>query len=146
MKFLNESLIAIDAQSTTAEEAIRQAGDLLMAVGSVEDRYIEAMVQSFHKNGPYFVISPGIAMPHARPEDGVTESSVSLIKLKHNVRFGNTTNDPVSLVFGIGATSGAEHLSLLQKLTHLLNSKETTTALLNAQSTSEIQSIIEKRN
>lgn len=145
MKFLNESLIEMDSVSTTAEEAIRHAGALLVEKGSVNTKYVDAMVNSFHSNGPYFVIAPGVAMPHARPEDGVTESSVSLIKLKHSISFGHSANDPVSLVFGIGAASGDEHLSLLRKLTHLLNSKDTMDALLYAESVSEIYSIIEKR-
>lgn len=145
MKFLNDALIEIDDSSKTAEEAIKSGGSLLVSEGSVKTEYIDAMIQSFQSNGPYFVIAPGIAMPHARPDDGVLESSVSLIKLTHAISFGHTSNDPVNLVFCIGATSGNEHISLLQKLTRLLNSKETTKALMDAESVSQIKSILEKR-
>src|SRR5699024_366708 len=108
--------------------------------------YIDAMIESYNNNGAYFVLSPKIALPHARPEDGVNEASVSLVKLLNPVKFGHTTNDPVHLVFGLGATTGDEHLKILQKMTKLLNVKEITDELIDAGSNDEILKIIESRN
>lgn len=146
MKFLTEKLIDVDYDAADAEEAIQRAGALLVNEGSVEDQYIEAMIESYRVNGPYFVLSPKIALPHARPEDGVKNASVSLVKLKKPVEFGHKNNDPVSLVFGLGATSGEEHLKILQRLTRLLNEKETADELINTDSRNDIIKIIEKRN
>ena len=146
MKFLTEKLIDVEFDASDAEEAIQRAGTLLANEDGVEHQYIEAMIRSYRENGSYFVLSPKIALPHARPEDGVKDASVSLVKLKSPVEFGHETNDPVSLVFGLGATSGDEHLEILQKLTRLLNEKEATDELINAKSINEIIKIIEKRN
>lgn len=145
MKFLTEKLIDTDYEAFNAEDAIQRAGTLLVNENSVEHRYIEAMIESYRENGSYFVLSPKIALPHARPEDGVKDASVSLVRLKTPVEFGHKTNDPVSLIFGLGATSGEEHLKILQRLTRLLNERETTNELIDADSSSEIIKIIEKR-
>ncbi|MFB8734775.1 PTS sugar transporter subunit IIA [Bacillus sp. SL00103] len=43
------------------------------------------MIQSVDQNGPYIVIAPQVAIPHARPEDGVNELSMSLMTFEQPV-------------------------------------------------------------
>ncbi|WP_346207791.1 PTS sugar transporter subunit IIA [Caldifermentibacillus hisashii] len=142
MKFLEKSLVALDVEANTPEEAIRTAGMLLVEDHLVEETYIEAMVNSFKNNGPYFVLAPNIALPHARPDDGVNEACVSFIRLKKGIPFGHSMNDPVKLVFGLGASSSEEHLSILQRLIRLLESKCNVEKLLTSQSYEEIRNLI----
>lgn len=49
---------------------MRIGGELLEKSGAIEPRYIDAMINTVKEIGPYIVIAPGIAMPHARPEAG----------------------------------------------------------------------------
>lgn len=142
MKFLEKNLVAIDVDVSTPEEAIRAAGLLLQNEGFVEESYITAMVESYHKNGPYFVLAPQIALPHARPEDGVKEASVSFIRLKRPIKFGNKANDPVQLVFALGASSNGDHLHILQKITQLLSYEENLEKLKTATTYEDIQKLI----
>lgn len=144
MKFLDESLIEIGLEVKNAQEAIEAAGDLLLRADLIEETYIIAMVKSYHENGPYFVLAPHIAIPHARPEDGVKEASVSLVKLKTPIVFGHASNDPVQLVFGLGASTSDEHLTLLRKLTSLLNDATNIEVLINATCYADIKIILEK--
>lgn len=139
MKFLDESLVALDVDVNTPEEAIKAAGQLLVDADLAEDRYVEAMIQSYHENGPYFVLAPRIALPHSRPEDGVKEACVSLVRLKGDVKFGHKTNDPVRLVFGLGASSGDEHLIVLQKLMDLIGSAHNVEKLLQVECYEELK-------
>jgi ascorbate PTS system EIIA or EIIAB component len=120
MKFLEESLVGINVEVSSPIEAIKAAGNLLLKQGLIEDTYVQAMVNSYQQNGPYFVLAPHVALPHARPEDGVNEASVSFVQLKSPIEFGSKTNDPVRLVFALGASSSDEHLQILQKLSKLL--------------------------
>ncbi|MDN4075931.1 PTS sugar transporter subunit IIA [Fictibacillus terranigra] len=138
MKFLEEHLVNLDVSVSSAEEAIRMAGRLLVEDDLADPRYVDAMVDSYKINGPYFVLSPQIALPHARPEDGVKEASVSFVRLKEPVVFGHAANDPVQLVFGLGASSSEEHLKLLQKLMRLLGTSSNIEKLKNAPCFSEI--------
>ncbi|GGE53315.1 PTS sugar transporter subunit IIA [Pullulanibacillus camelliae] len=142
MKFLEKNLVELDAAVTSPDEAIQTAGNLLVEEGLVEEQYVEAMVQSYHKNGPYFVLAPQIALPHARPEDGVKEASVSFLRLMHPVRFGSAVNDPVHLVFALGASSSDEHLEILQKLMALLNNPENVKKLMEMTAYSEMESLL----
>ena len=142
MKFLEENLVAFDVEVSSPDEAIRVAGKLLVVGGATEERYVEAMVQSYHANGPYFVLAPQIALPHARPEDGVNEASVSFVRLKSPVVFGNAANDPVRFVFALGASSSNEHLEILQKLMTLLSSQENVKKLMEITSYSEMKQLL----
>ncbi|MDY0404178.1 PTS sugar transporter subunit IIA [Virgibacillus sp. 179-BFC.A HS] len=143
MKFLEESIVKIGLEVADAEDAIEAAGNLLVDEGLVEKSYTKAMRNSYKENGPYFVLAPNIAIPHARPEDGVKEASVSLVQLKEPVVFGHSTNDPVRLVFGLGASSSDEHLILLQKLTTLLNDSVNVDKLTSATNYEDIKNILE---
>jgi ascorbate PTS system EIIA or EIIAB component len=142
MRFLGENLVALDVETTSPEETIRAAGDLLVKENTVKESYVEAMLNSYKKNGPYFVLAPKIALPHARPEDGVKEASVSFIRLKTPVKFGSVLNDPVKFVFALGASSSDEHIKILQKLTLLLNDRKNLDKLDKASNYQEIKEII----
>lgn len=139
MKFLEEKLVALDIPAETPEAAIKAAGDLLVAGNLVESGYVEAMVESYRKNGPYFVLAPQIALPHARPEDGVKEASVAFVRLKDPVVFGSAANDPVSLVFALGASTSDEHLLVMKELVMLLNNPEKVERLKNINSYEELK-------
>lgn len=53
------------------ENAVRLAAEPLLMQGYIAGSYIEAILQSHKELGPYYVLAPGLAMPHARPEQGV---------------------------------------------------------------------------
>ncbi len=67
------------------QEAIRLAANPLIRQHKIEQRYIDAMIQSIEQYGPYVVITPKVAIPHARPTDGVHALAVSLLRLQQPV-------------------------------------------------------------
>ena len=71
--------------------------------------------------GPYIVITDGVAIPHARPEDGVIKLGYSLITLDPPINFGNPDNDPVKLIVCIAAIDNNSHIDLITKLVNLIN-------------------------
>ncbi|PSL41629.1 PTS system IIA component (L-Asc family) [Planomicrobium soli] len=144
MKFLEKNLIALDVEVNSPEEAIRVAGGLLVSEELTEPRYVEAMLESYQKNGPYFVLAPQIALPHARPEDGVKEASASFVRLQKPIAFGSAANDPVQLVFALGASSSDEHLAMMKQLVMLLSNPVHVENLKTATSYEEIQKMIRR--
>ncbi|QUI24565.1 BglG family transcription antiterminator [Vallitalea pronyensis] len=118
---LNEEMMALDVQVDNWEDAIIKAGDLLVKKGFVEQAYIDNMVNAVKDLGPYIVIMPGVAFAHARPDQSVKETCMSMITLKEPVNFGSEQNDPVSIVFAFGAPNNNEHLNALQDLAKFLS-------------------------
>lgn len=142
MLLLNGSLVELDVEAITAEEAIRKAGELLLVEGKIESRYIEAMVKGFQDVGPYIVIAPSIAIPHARPEHGVLKQGVSLIRLKNPVVFNHPENDPVSLVCAICGVDSTGHIEMLRSLAGVLSEKSKLNVIMNSDNKEEILSIL----
>ncbi|MBM4464050.1 MAG: PTS sugar transporter subunit IIA [Chloroflexi bacterium] len=141
-KTLTEETIALGLSVRDWQEAVHEAGKLLVKAGMVEPRYIEAMVQMVKDIGPYIVIAPGVALPHARPEDGVKKACMSLVTLSPPVNFGNEHNDPVKLVVAFGTTDNKAHIEALTELARLLGDSTKLEGLARASSPEEILKLI----
>ena len=86
----------------------------------MEERFADAMIRVAKEFGPYIVVAPGIALPHARPEDGVIKATIAILRLKTPVNFGNKDNDPVYLVVALAAVDHEQHIEGLRELASVL--------------------------
>ncbi len=129
--------IRLNVHASSPDEVMDRAGGLLLAAGGIERRYVEAMKASLVTNGPYMVIVPGVALLHARPEDGAIRLCMSLITLKPGVAFGNPDNDPVTVGIAFAAADNQSHLDALANLTTLLGNDRAMAALRAARSVEE---------
>jgi PTS system ascorbate-specific IIA component len=68
------------------------------------------------EQGPYIVLAPGVALAHARPEDGARRLGLGVAVLTKPVTFGHPTNDPVDVVFAFGSPDKDAHVGLLAAL------------------------------
>jgi Phosphotransferase system mannitol/fructose-specific IIA domain (Ntr-type) len=126
------------------EEAVRESARPLHHLGFIEERYINAMINNIHKMGPYVVIAPGIAMPHAMPADGVRSSCISMTVLEKEVEFGNAANDPVKLVFCLGSVDNEEHMNVLSELIGLISDKDLIAKIKTATSKEQVLELLKK--
>lgn len=138
---INHELIELDVPAESAEAAIQKAGELLVQAGKVEASYVAAMIKGYQDVGPYIVLAPGIAIPHARPEHGVNEQCISVIRLEKEVVFGHPSNDPVRLVCSIGGVDSTSHIGMLQALSGILGNKEKLHVLLTTDNKEEFLSV-----
>lgn len=118
---INHQTIRMGVQAHTWEEVIEAAGAILVAVNAISPRYIEAMKDVIWQYGPYVVFAPGVALLHARPEDGVNRLCMSLVTLATPVAFGHPLHDPVSLAIVLGVVDNHSHLRALAQLANLLS-------------------------
>ena len=135
---LNEKSILTNFLTDTPENAIKKSGELLKKGNYISERYIDKMLETYKTNGAYIVIAPGIAMPHARPEDGVIKSGISLITLKSPLNFGNKENDPVKLVIGLATGSNEEHIKILKILSDVFSDENKIEKIINSENKNEI--------
>ena len=78
------------------------------------------MIASYREFGPYFVIAPGVAIAHAKPDESVLIDDIALMVCKLPVVF-NSHNDPVKIIFGLCATGAHQHMDILVKIANLLS-------------------------
>ncbi len=107
---------AVHVQAGGWQEAIEASCQPLLEAGAIEDRYVERCVAIVTEHGPYIVVAPGIALAHARPEDGVSLLGLSVASLAAPVEFGHEQNDPVDVVFAFSSPDRDQHVQLLSTL------------------------------
>lgn len=136
--------IALDVEASDWREAIRISGKYLVDTQIVEPRYIEAMIKTAEELGPYVVIAPQIALPHARPEDGALGTGLSLVRLHTPLNFGHSDHDPVILLFGLAAIDKHVHVRALRTLAEVLSTEYLVEELMKAKSVEDVYSIFDK--
>ena len=138
---LESSHVKTGVKVANWKEAIKAAGEILVDVGSCTLEYVQAMITSVEELGPYIVITPHVALAHARPSSAIHQADMSLVVLDEAVEFGTKANDPVKLVFAFCATDDTSHLEQLSKLAQNLN-PETISQLSEAKAASEVLAIL----
>lgn len=133
-----EGGIALRGRAACWEDAVRGAGNLLCCAGICDEDYVEDMVRTVKELGPYIVVTPGVALAHARPEGRVRRNGVAVLTLSTPVEFGNAANDPVSVVFAIAAVTDDEHLLLFQEVAQFLEEEANLLSLRNARKACEL--------
>lgn len=110
----------VDVHAVDWRDAVRAACAPLVGAGALEPRYADRCIAIAEEHGPYMVLAPGIALAHARPDDGALRLCLSAAVLAAPVEFGHDQNDPVDVVLAFGSPDDAAHLTLLQSLAEQL--------------------------
>lgn len=122
-------------------EAIRQAGGVLEAAGSITNEYTESMIRAVEELGPYIVIMPGFAIAHAAPAPSVKKEDLALITLAEPVSFGSP-NDPVNLILCVACVDRESHVRALQAVAEVLCGDGIMERLAAATSVDELEQIL----
>ena len=101
--------------------AVGAATALLVRKGAATPAYADRCVQIVREQGPYIVAVPGVALAHARPEDGALAVALTAATLDVPVRFGHPANDPVDVVLAFASPDHDAHAELLSSLAHRLS-------------------------
>ncbi len=139
---LTPDVVQVIPQVKDWREAIKIACQPLIDKGCIEPRYVDAIYKSHEQIGPYYVLGPGIAMPHARPEEGVNQLSLALTIIEKGVEFGADENDPVKLLIVLAATDNDSHINAIVKLAELFDNQDDIDTLLQAKSKAEVLAVI----
>ena len=141
---ITKDMIQLLDEATDWEQAIRLAAVPLLQEGFIKEEYIKAMIDTIKEFGPYVVMGPKVAIPHARPENGVNRVGMSLLRLKKGVAFSETGEKQVQIIIILAAVDNETHLQALAQLSMLLMEEENIERLANSTSKAEILDIIEK--
>lgn len=139
---LSEDNISFHYPAETWEDVIRHGGQLMVDAGFTDPTYTEAMIDVVRDMGPYIVLAPGLAMPHARPEMGAKQVGTALVTLEKPIDFGSPENDPVSVAVFLCAPNKEEHIQLLTDIATLFEDEEFLDAAVNFESIEDVQAFL----
>ena len=123
------------------EESIKIASKPLLEKKIIEEKYVEALIESIKKLGFYIILRENLAMPHARPEEGAIDTGISLLKLNQPVNYGD---EKVYLVIVLASKDSDSHTEILMKLVELFQDDESIEELIKAETVEEIRRIVGK--
>ncbi|WP_188455795.1 BglG family transcription antiterminator [Virgibacillus oceani] len=141
-ELLTESTIQLEDHVSNWEEAIKVAAKPLVTQLSITQEYVQAMIDNVKELGPYVVIAPNIALPHARPEAGVQRLGMSLLRLKESVNFSDEEKHRAQLIIVLAAIDNQTHLKALSQLTEMLSDEENVQRLIDSANTDEVLDLI----
>lgn len=141
-KWLNKEKIQYVESVTDWQEALVIAGRPLLSEGAISQDYIDAIIQQKEDIGPFFVIAPQIAMPHARPEQGAHKLGLSIVLLDTAVKFDSEENDPVKAIFMFAAPDSNSHIEMISQLAEVLSDEEIMAQIFNASSKEALMTIL----
>lgn len=117
--WINQSNLTLLTHTDNWRKAVEIALQPMIDNGAVQPRYLNAIYDMHEQIGPYYVLGEGIAMPHARPEEGVNHTALSLLIVSEGVSFGSEDNDPVYVIFALAAVDSHSHIEMIASLSQL---------------------------
>jgi PTS system mannitol-specific IIA component len=142
MQILEPSNVVADGSATTKEEAIREAGALLVAAGSVREDYIASMLEREASVSTY--MGNYLAIPHGTNEakDSILRSALSLVRYTEPIDWDG---EQVKFAVGIAGLNN-EHLEILSKIAIVFSDEDEVQKLIDAGSAEDIYAILEEVN
>ena len=141
---LTESYIHFTDQEVDWKEAIALSIEPLEKSGKVDGHYKNRIIERVEELGAYIDLGKGIAIPHARPEDGVRQLGMSYLKLKKPIYLLNQEDHPVDTLIALAAIDNQTHLGALAELTGILSETESLEQLKKASTIEEVLAIIKE--
>ncbi len=137
-------IVGTNVPAADWEEAVRATGAMLVEAGAAEQCYIEAMIDVVNELGPYIVLAPGVALPHAGCDKGALKVAVAVARLANPVEFGSKHNDPVKTVIGFCTPEPDGHISMLRRIALVLGNEQSLECLHAATSCQEVGDLFVK--
>lgn len=127
MSIVSHETVRLQAQAATKQDAIRQAGELLVQGGCVEPSYVDGMLARETVMSTY--LGNGVAIPHGQHENlsAVKRTGISVLQLPAGVEWED--GELVHLVIGIAANAD-EHVEVLANLAELIEDEDATGELV----------------
>ncbi|MCE4089378.1 BglG family transcription antiterminator [Priestia megaterium] len=140
---LQEPFLQLTDSADDWKSAVRLAAKPLLNYEYIEPSYVEAMIKSVEQLGPYIVIAPKVALPHARPEHGVNRVGMSMLRLKEPVYFSTEKQHGAQLIIVLAATDNETHLKALSQLSMMLSENDNIDKLIAMNTKQEMLALIE---
>ena len=119
-----EGIVITSESNLSVDSAIDLACSTLISNDKVEPRYVEAIKQQHKAIGPYYVLAPKIAMPHAN--------------------FESEDNGDVYLSITLAAKDSNSHINTIMALSELFQNDDDINALINAHEKANIIEVLKR--
>ncbi|MBB2480697.1 BglG family transcription antiterminator [Bacillus sp. APMAM] len=143
-EILTKDMIQFTDEPLDWKTAIRMAAEPLQKTQKIQNTYIDAMIKKVTDIGAYIYLGKGIAIPHARPEEGVNQLGMSFLRTKTPVLLLDDQERPTDIFICLAAIDNHTHLKALSQLTKFLSNDDSLQALKEVATAEELIKLIKK--
>ncbi|MEM7333658.1 MAG: PTS sugar transporter subunit IIA [Chloroflexota bacterium] len=142
MAILTLERITVGATAVSKEDAIRQAGQLLVESGCVSQEYVTGMHARENTMSTY--LGNGVAIPHGTHESiqYIQKAGISVVQLPNGVEWED--DEKAHLVIGIAAASD-EHMGILTNLAEVVEDEDIALTLGQTATAEEILNLLNRQ-
>jgi PTS system mannitol-specific IIA component len=139
---LDRSNVVEAGTASTRQDAIKEAGRILVDTGAVHAGYVDSMLAREATVSTF--MGNGLAIPHGTNEakDEIVRSALSFIRYPTPIDWGG---DEVRFVVGIAGLNN-EHLEILSKIAILFSEDDDVRSLVEAADADELFAILQDVN
>ena len=141
-EILARTNVVAEGTATTRDEAIREAGALLVNSGAVRPDYVDSMFEREASVSTY--MGNFLAIPHGTNDakESILRSSLCLVRYSQPIDWNGK---PVRFAVGIAGLNN-EHLQILSKVAIVFSDTAEVQKLIEAGSADEIFTLLEEVN
>ncbi len=134
--------VVLAASAPSKEAAIRQAGELLVRAGAVDETYVAAMLA--REASISTAMGNFLAIPHGTEaaKGAIRRSALCLVRYDEPIDWAG---QPVRVVVGIAGV-GEEHLGILSRIALVFADVEQVQRVLDAPTAAEVYAILQQVN
>ena len=139
---LGPAQVRVPGTATTKDDAIREAGQLLVDAGAVSPAYVDAMFEREKSVSTY--MGNYLAIPHGTNEakDTISRSAISVVRYDEPIDWNG--ND-VRFAVGIAGVENG-HLEILGKIAIVFSDSDEVDKLLAARSADDLYQLLQAVN
>lgn len=113
------SRIQLTSQKLGWKEALELSIKPLLKQKYVSAEFQDSIIKNIENFGPYIIIGPGLAFPHAGVNEGAYKLGMSLLILRQPIFFMNS-DKPVNIILVLSAPDSSSHIFAIEQLTNLI--------------------------
>lgn len=134
--------VRVAVRAPSRDDAIREAGSILVEVGAVDPAYVDSMLERESSVSTY--MGNFLAIPHGTNEakDEIRRSALSVIRYDEPIDWGG---EEARFVVGIAGIEN-EHLEILSKIAIIFSDDEAVQRLVEARSADELHALLSEVN
>ena len=139
---LTKPSVKVPGNATTKDDAIREAGQLLVDAGAVTPSYVDAMFEREKSVSTY--MGNYLAIPHGTNEakDSIKRSALSVVRYDRPVDWDG---NEVRFAVGVAGIEGG-HLEILNKIAIVFSDMDEVEKLLAAESADKVYELLHAVN
>jgi len=138
--------VRFEEKAADWEDAVRLSCIALIEDGTINPEYAEEVIAAVRELGPYIVLMPGFALPHAmKGSANARGTGIAFMKLAQPVSFDRENPEKdASVFFTLAARDSEEHLKNMRKLWKMLTNEDLCADLLKAASVEDLKALDKK--